>query len=95
MMLDKSIYSQPPSHNKFVLESKKLDLDSGLLGKCFGSKSNAPMNIAGLFVTLLLFAGIAVLFIGCSIPAGEFWKIIAPLMTMVMGYLFGKSSKDS
>lgn len=94
-MGEKITYTPQPTHSKLILESKKLDLDSGLLGKCFGSKSNAPMNIAGLFVTLLLFAGIAVLFIGCSIPAGEFWKIIAPLMTMVMGYLFGKSSKDT
>ena len=94
-MSDNAIYTQPPSHNKFTIESKKLDLESGILGKCFGSRSNAPMNIAGLFVTLLLVAGIAVLFVSCTIPAGEFWKIIAPLMTMVMGYLFGKSSKDS
>lgn len=87
-------FTQLPSHNKYTVESKKLDLDAGLLGKCFGSKHNAPIYIAGLFVMVLVVSGITVLFTSSAIPAGEYWKIIAPLMTMALGYIFGKSSKE-
>lgn len=90
-----STYGQPPTHNKYTIESKKLDLDAGMLGKCFGSKLNAPSNIAGSFLAILTVSGIAVLFANSAIPAGEYWKIITPLMTMSLGYIFGKSSKDS
>lgn len=88
-------FTQPPSHNKYTYESKKLDLEAGLLGKCFGSKLNAPSNIAGFFVIIMALSGIAVLFTTCSIPANEYWKIITPLITMSLGYIFGKSSKDA
>lgn len=93
-MQDKATYTQPPSHNKYTVESKKLDLDAGILGKCFGSKSNAPSNIAGFFLVIMTVSGIAVLFISSAIPAGEYWKIITPLITMSLGYIFGKSSKE-
>lgn len=75
-----------------VLRSKQMDLEAGWLGRCFGSGRNAPMNIAGLFVLLLAGSGIIVLFVTSAIPAAEYWKIIVPLLTLVMGYVFGKGS---
>lgn len=72
-----------------------MDLDAGLLGKCFGSKSTAPTNITGIFLMSILASGVAVLFFNSSIQAGEYWKIIVPLMTLALGYLFGKGTKDS
>lgn len=87
-------YNQP-THNKFSVEAKKLDLDAGLLGKCFGSKANAPSNIAGCLLVVLITSGVAVLFVTSNIPPSEYWKMITPLITMSLGYIFGKSSKDS
>jgi hypothetical protein len=71
-MPDNSTYSQPPAHNKFTLEAQRLNLDAGLLGKCFGSKINAPVNIAGFFVVVLALSGISALFFSSAIPAGEY-----------------------
>ncbi|MDO8746905.1 MAG: hypothetical protein Q7J70_04485, partial [Thermodesulfovibrionales bacterium] len=79
------------TENEFTrhLESKKMDLEAGWLGKFFGSKSTAATNITGIFLILLLVSGFAVLFFNSSIQAGEYWKIIVPLMTLALGYLFG------
>lgn len=91
-MTDKITYSQPTIDKEYILESKKMDLEAGWVGKCFGSKTIAPINIAGAFVMFLVISGIAVLFFNSSIQATEYWKIIAPLLTLALGYLFGKSS---
>ena len=93
-MIDKLTYKQPTTDNDYFLESKKMDLEAGWVGKCFGSKSIAPINIAGIFVMFLVISGIAVLFFDSSIQASEYWKIIGPLLTLALGYLFGKSSKE-
>ena len=52
------------------------------------------MNIAGLLVVLLLGSGIAVLFFQNAMGAADYWKTIVPLVTLVMGYVFGKGGKD-
>lgn len=87
-------YNKTPDQDTFVLRSKEMDLESGWLGKYFGGRFNAPMNIAGFLVTLLVGSGIAVLFFQSAIPAAEYWRSIIPLLTLVMGYVFGKSSKE-
>lgn len=84
-----------PTDNEYFLKSKKLDLEADFIGKFFGSKSNAPTNIAGIFVMSLVISGISVLFFSTTIQAGEYWKIIVPLLTLALGYIFGKGSKDS
>ena len=43
-------------------------------------------------VVLLVGSGVAVLFLQSAIPASDYWKIIVPLLTLVMGYVFGKGS---
>jgi hypothetical protein len=93
-MTEKITYKQPTTDNEYILESKKMDLEAGCIGKFFGSKVNAPTNIAGIFIMFLLFSGISVLFFNTTIQAGEYWKIIVPLLTLALGYLFGKGSKD-
>jgi len=73
------------------LQEKQMDLDAGLLGKVFGSAQNAPSNIAGLVIIVLVFTGVC-----CFIwpPAGtsplEVWKLLIPVITMILGYLFGR-----
>ena len=87
-------FNKEPDEGGIVLRSKQMDLDAGWLGRCFGSGKNAPMNIAGSLVLLLTASGVAVLFLQAAIPAAEYWKIIVPLLMLVMGYVFGKSSKE-
>ena len=84
-------YNTTPD-SSHILKSKEMDLESGWLGRCFGSNKNAPMNIAGSSIFLLICSGIAVLFFSSAIPASEYWKLIVPLLTLVMGYIFGKAS---
>ena len=91
-MTDKIQFNTELDQDAFVLRSKKMDLDAGWLGRCFGASINAPLNIAGLMVVLLVGSGVAVLSLQSAIPASEYWKIIVPLLTLVMGYVFGKGS---
>lgn len=76
------------------LISKRMDLEAGFLGKFFGSHANAPMNIAGMLLVLLFGSGVTVLFVPSTMSASDYWKIIAPITTLVIGYMFGKSAKD-
>jgi hypothetical protein len=73
------------------LEEKKLDLDAGTLGKFFGSSKNAPSNIAGVVIIILVVTGVACLiFPPSESDPIEIWKILAPVITLILGYLFGK-----
>lgn len=94
-MTDQIEFNKTPDQNQFVLRSKEMDLEAGWLGRCFGTSKNAPLNIAGLVVVLLVGAGLAVLFFQSAIPALEYWKIAIPLITLVMGFIFGKGSRDA
>lgn len=91
-MADEFKISPSSEESPLALRSKQMDLEAGWLGKAFGSGANAPMNIAGVLVVVLMSSGIATLFIESSIPASEYWKIIVPLLTLVMGYVFGKGT---
>lgn len=91
-MADEFKISPSSEDNPLALRSKQMDLEAGWLGRAFGSGANAPMNIAGVLVVILMLSGIATLFFQTAIPAGEYWKIIVPLLTLVMGYVFGKGA---
>lgn len=81
-------YNDDPTANEHLLKVKKMDLDSGWLGKFFGGPTHSPMNIAGLLIVLLVFTGIIMsLFIKSS---DEYWTNIIPVVTLALGYLFGK-----
>lgn len=83
-----------PDKDTFV-QLKKMDLDSGLLGKLFGSHEFAPTNIAGLVALVTLLAGMVVTFMPTKdVLPSEFWKIISPIITAILGYLFGRKTKD-
>jgi len=73
---------------QYILEGKKIDL--GFLGKFFGSHDNAPANIAGLVLVILIITGVIILFWGTSVSVGVFWDKIVPIVTLTLGYLFGK-----
>ena len=83
-------YSPKPVLDELALKAKQMDLQSGLLGKLFGSDKNAPMNIAGLIALILLLTAVAVMFIRTSLEAVEVWKMVIPLLSVIMGYIFEK-----
>ena len=84
------VYADTPSPHLVQLQSKQMDLESGWLGKLFGGSRNAPSNIAGLSLLLLVAPGIALLFIpGTSMTAADYWKFITPIVTLILGYVFG------
>jgi hypothetical protein len=90
---NEAIYSDTPSAALIQLQSKQLDLESGFLGKMFGGLKNAPSNIAGLCLFILLLTGIVVLFIkDLNMTAAEYWKYSTSIITLILGYLFGKNS---
>ena len=76
----------------FMLENKKMDLEAGTLGRFFGMRAAAPTNIAGLTVLLMVLGGIGLMFFDTKMPAQEYWKVAAPIITLALGYLFGRQS---
>jgi len=70
--------------NSDAIKSKQMDIDIGFLGKIFGNSSNAPTNIAGTTIFALL---IATLFF----PDLK-WEQSSPVITLALGYLFGKKT---
>lgn len=85
---------EPQPDQVFALQNKRMDLDAGILGRLFGTGSAAPSNIAGIAVLLLLGAGVATVFMDTKWPASEYWKIAGPIITLILGYLFGKNSSQ-
>ena len=69
-----------------------MSLEAGILGRFFGSASRAPTSIAGIIALLLTLACIVSLFVPTNILASELWKLVLPVITAVLGYLFGKST---
>ena len=87
----------PPEEDfarRYALEQTRMTLEAGWLGKVFGSATNAPTNIAGLFVGILTLTIIltGIIFVPSHISAIDFLNYLAPLITLALGYLFGKST---
>lgn len=78
----------PQPDPTFELEHKRLDLEAGALGRFFGTGAGAPTNIAGLTVVVMVIAGIALMFFDTKMPAQDYWKTAAPIITLALGYLF-------
>lgn len=74
-----------------TLQDNKNLREIGFLGKFFGAGDGVKMNIAGLTILLLLAFGI---FYTCFKTDFEIWKIISPIITLSLGYIFGKSSNN-
>ena len=91
-MSDKLEYNKDPDSANTLLRSRELELESGLLGKLFGAPTHSPGNIAGFLIVILLLSGILVTYLPGSISATDFWGVITPLITLALGYLFGKKA---
>lgn len=84
------------------LEEKKLENDAekgrrGWVGRIWGDGNNSAVNIAGILIVLLVVIGAGYTFWMLSVGWQEshsqvldFWKVIVPLITLALGYLFGK-----
>ena len=77
---------------RFAIEQTRMSLEAGWLGKVFGSKVNAPTNIAGFILFLFFVSILIVLFLETRMEAVEYLKLVLPVITLVLGYLFGKST---
>ncbi|WP_445454235.1 hypothetical protein [Flavobacterium sp. 25HG05S-40] len=97
----KDLPENPETSHKIIdntFEESKMNRELGRLGYFFGSGNSVKMNIAGLFIFILLMTGIT--YTGCILFAEsqnpkaigilEFWGIITPLITLALGYIFGK-----
>lgn len=73
----------------YTLKAKQMVLEAGWLGHVFGTSSNAPVNIAGL-VLFLFTITILVLIIRSNDPVADSIKIMIPIVTLSLGYLFGR-----
>ncbi|MFZ6719444.1 hypothetical protein [Undibacterium sp. Ji49W] len=82
----------PASPELYGLESERIRQTSGILGLLFGDASNAPTNIAGLVMLLIFVFGGVILLYPSAIPLPEYLKISTPIITLILGYLFGKKS---
>jgi hypothetical protein len=69
--------------NSDALKSKQMDIDAGWLGKFFGNSSNAPTNIAGITIFLM---------IGIPFVSDLEWEQSLPIITLALGYIFGKNT---
>ena len=78
--------------NSIEFEKKKLSLQHGLLGAFFGASLNAPLNIAGFVLVLLIAPGIILLFIDGKISVTEYWKQISPAVTLILGYVLASKT---
>lgn len=81
--------NETPQPHRIRLEEKKLE--AGFFGKLFGTGSNASNNIAGIILIGLL---LSIILMASFNSAGstKFIETAAPIMTLALGYLFGKQS---
>ena len=81
---------------KTFIKLKEMDLQAGYLGRLFGSQENAAINISGLVcLILLLLMGIAFFVYVEGGDAIDICKILAPIITLSLGSLFGRKSSSN
>ncbi len=88
-----SFNPQAPDKDTYV-KLREMDLNSGLLGKFFGTSENVSVYIAGVVVIVVVLTGLVVTFLPGGTNAVETWKIITPIVTMILGFLFGKHNSN-
>ena len=77
-----------------ALKLREMDLESGFLGKFFGSPNSAPINIAGLIALLLIIGALGfTIWPPKDLNPLEMWKVIIPVITTILGYMIGKKTK--
>ena len=95
----------PREFNKLTDEQKKIAIigdnkfktkrqEGGVLGGFFGTNTkNASIHIAFVIcIVLLIFCGVDLVhsFLGKNKITSEMWNLIFPVVTLALGYIFGK-----
>ncbi len=91
-MTDQIKYNENPHTTELLLKSKEMDLEFGWLGKFFGAPTHSPTNIAGFLIILLVATGILLTFLYGTSNSIEYWTLMLPIITLSLGYIFGKKS---
>lgn len=68
----------------------------GIIGRLFGTGENASKNITATVCVLLLIGGASVSFYAYAVKedselASSVWNVISPIITLALGYIFGKN----
>lgn len=75
-------------------EARAMVTESGWLGRCFGSRRSAPVNIACAALAGFLALGAALTFVGADgITATEYWAEVKPMIALIFGYLFAQITR--
>lgn len=72
---------------------------AGWLGKFFGMNDRISLYIAGVTIFLMLISGIIFTFFSFFYSESfdntiKLWGVITPIITLSLGYIFGKGSKS-
>lgn len=86
-------YTSDPEHTDYLLRSQEMKLEAGILGVFFGSTQRAASSIAWIMIFILVCAGVLILFTSCAVQPLDYWKMVSPLITLALGYLFGRRDK--
>lgn len=79
-------------------DCKACEKSMGRLGRFFGKDTNSSKNIAFTILTILLVLGLAFAILQIFIyfnPSGfveKYWEQLFPIITLTMGYIFGKNN---
>lgn len=97
--------TDPKTSQKIIdktFEANNHERELGSLGKFFGSGETVKMNISGLTILILIITGVGytvgVLCFDTSsnskaVGIIDFWGIITPIITLALGFIFGKTQK--
>lgn len=71
-----------------------------MIGRVFGNMAEKPGNIAGLAIAMSLLMLVVLFFVSYfwpntnDVPVGTLTTLFSSIITLALGYLFGKSGKD-
>jgi len=100
--MDKIQLPRDPQLAKQIVDNqwrhRELELQSGVLGKFFGSGRNVAVHIAGLIAILLLLSGFAYTFLSfdkSALAVAEYWNKILPTITTLVGFILGAAARGN
>ena len=74
-------------------EEQKLEM--GWIGRCFGSVEHKPGNIAGIAILGSILMVLAIVFFApAGAPTGELYTLFGGIITLALGYLFGRGGRS-
>jgi len=80
-------------------KQNELKIRSGLIGRLFGSNDRTQLYIVGAISIILLIVVSIYTFLPVSckspdLPSGQLWGYILPVITTLVGYVFGYSQRE-